>query len=99
MSAEYFPEVVQAVAGPDKTVYVYFSDGRITQVDMKPSIVSGGVFESLAADEFFSGSLTVLNGTVAWDVTGTFDPTKCIDIDPFVAYSAPRVKDPLETVA
>jgi len=34
MQSDYFPTVIQAVAGPDKTVYAYFSDGRITQLDM-----------------------------------------------------------------
>ncbi|WP_321970632.1 DUF2442 domain-containing protein [Paratractidigestivibacter sp.] len=99
MSGEYFPEVVQALVGPDQTVYAYFSDGRITRVDMKPLISAGGVFSCLASDDFFSGAITVLNGTVAWDVSGVFDPTQCIDLDPFTVYAAERVSDPLESVA
>lgn len=99
MTAEYNPEVVQAVAGPDRTVYAYFSDGTITQYDAKPLIEKGGVFERLRDDSFFTGALTVLNGTVAWDVSGRFDPTTCIDIDPYTVYEAKRVSDPLERVA
>ena len=99
MRTEYFPTVVQVVAGPDKTVYAYFSDGRITRLDMKESIAAGGVFERLADDSFFANALTVLNGTVAWDVSGRFDPRTCIDVDPFTAYEAERVADPLEGVA
>ena len=99
MQSDYFPTVIQAVAGPDKTVYAYFSDGRITQLDMKESIADGGVFERLADDSFFEEALTVLNDTVAWDVSGHYDPTTCIDIDPFVAYEAKRVPDPLEDAA
>lgn len=66
---------------------------------MKPVIEGGGVFERLADDEFFASALTVLNDTVAWDVSGHYDPTTCIDIDPFTAYEAPSVDDPLEETA
>ena len=96
MVASYFPCVVQALAGPDKTVYAYFSDGRITQMDMKPEIARGVVFERLADEAFFADALTVLNDTVAWDVSGVYDSTSCIDIDPFTVYDAQMVSDPLE---
>ena len=43
--------------------------------------------------------MTVMNGSVAWDLEGNRDATKCIDIDPFVLYEAPVVKDPLEESA
>lgn len=99
MQPDYFPTVIQAVAGPNKTVYAYFSDGRITQLEMKESIAGGGVFERLADDSFFEEALTVLNHAVAWDVSGHYDPTTCIDIDPLVAYEAKRVSDPLEDAA
>ncbi|MCI8367160.1 MAG: DUF2442 domain-containing protein [Eggerthellaceae bacterium] len=94
---DYLPSVTQAVAGRDKTVFVYFSDGAITQFDMKGIIAAGGVFSKLADEDFFTSALTVLNDTVAWDVSGTYDPTTCIDIDPCTVYAAPRVSDPLET--
>ena len=99
MASTYFPAVVQAVAGPDRTVFAYFSDGKITRVDMKPEIERGGVFARLADESFFASALTVLNDAVAWDVSGHFDPTTCIDIDPCAAYEAPAVGDPLEEAA
>ena len=100
MNENYYPVVVQALAGPDKFVYAYFSDGRITRFDMKPLIAKGGVFTRLEDDVFFTKSIVVLNDTVAWDVSGEFDPTTCIDIDPFVLYEAEAVADPLaESVA
>ena len=95
MESAYLPCVVQALAGPDKTVFAYFSDGRITQFDMKPEIERGGVFEPLLNDGFFADALTVLNDTVAWDLSGRFDYRNCIDIDPFTVYAAPAVNDPL----
>lgn len=99
MQREYYPVVVQAVAGPERVVYAYFSDGRITKFDMMPLIGQGGVFERLADDDFFRNTLTVMNDTVAWDVSGCFDATSCIDVDPFAVYEAPAVDDPLATAA
>ena len=97
---EYMPTVVQAVAGKNGTVYVYFSDGTVRLVDVKPLIESGGVFGRLADESFFNEALTVMNGTVAWDVTGTRDETKCIDLDPCTIYkTAVVVPDPLRETA
>lgn len=41
-------------------------------------------------------ALTLMNGTAAWDVTGTHDVTKCIDVAPFVLCDAPVISDTLE---
>ena len=97
MEQEYFPVVVQAVAGPDRTVYAYFSNGAIRQYDMTAAIERGGVFAPLADAAFFTERLTVLNDTIAWDLSGHFDPRDCIDIDPFEVYAAVPVADPLES--
>ena len=97
---EYYPEVVQAVAGDAYCVYAYFSDGTIRQFDMKPLINKGGVFAKLADATFFADCITVVNGTVAWDVAGNRDETKCIDLDPFTIYeNSIPVPDPLGEVA
>lgn len=97
MENDYFPVVVQAVAGPGRTVYAYFSNGAIRQYDMAPAIERGGVFAPLADNAFFVERLTVMNDSVAWDVSGCYDPRNCIDIDPFEVYAAPSVADPLES--
>jgi hypothetical protein len=91
----HLPAVVQALPGPDATVYVYFADGRITQYDAKPLIHPGSVFEPLADPRVFEGALTVLDGTVAWALDGTRDPATALDIAPEAVYSSPRVSDPL----
>ena len=93
---EYEPMVVQAVAGDHHTVYAYFSDGTVRLADIEPLIQQGGVFSKLKEDDFFRDRLTVMNGAVAWDVTGTRDETKCIDLDPYEMYDkSPIVSDPL----
>ena len=96
MKERYFPEVVQAIVGGDRTIYVYFSDGKIVLYDVGHLINRGGIFEALKDDIFFTERLTVLNGTAAWDLSGNYDPADCIDLDPFVLYEAERVQDPLE---
>ena len=45
----------------------------------------------------FRENLTVMDGAVAWDVTGSRDTAKCIDIDPITMYETSQVvHDPLE---
>ena len=36
---------------------------------------------------------TILNGTLAWDVTGTRDCSKCLDIDPEMLYELENVSE------
>lgn len=96
MEQNYFPAVVQALAGADFTVYAYFSDGSIKHFDVKPLIRQGGVFEKLADEAVFRSALTVLNDTVAWDFTGELIPARCVDIDPFAVYDGASVSDPME---
>ncbi len=99
MEKEYIPSVVQALAGADFTVYAYFSDGSIKLYDVKPLIRQGGVFSQIADEAIFHSALTVLNDTVAWDLVGEYDPTQCIDIDPFEVYEGKTVGDPMESGA
>lgn len=93
-------QVVQALPGDNFTVYAWFSDGSVRLADIKPLIEKGGVFSQLADAETFSQALTVMNHAVAWDVQGTRDPARVIDIDPCSMYEkAVIVKDPLQDVA
>lgn len=97
---DYQPVVVQAVPGPGKTVYAYFSDGSIRHVNVQPLIKRGGVFDVLADDAVFCERLTVLNNTVAWDIAGNRNETRCIDLDPWKLYQdSPAVADPLNPAA
>ncbi len=97
MTDDFWPEVLQAVPGEDFTVYAYFNDGTIHLADIKPLIAKGGVFAPLADEKFFRERLTVMNRAVAWDITGTWDPTQCVDLDPLKMYlTTPKVPDPLE---
>ena len=92
------PAVLQAVPGDNFTVYAYCNDGAVRLVDVKPMIALGGVFAPLADADFFRDRLTVLNDTVAWDMTGDRDTTACVDLDADQIFAeAPVVADPLES--
>ena len=65
------------------------NDGNIRLVDVRPFIQKGGVFASLEDEAVFRERLTVLNDTVAWDMSGNHDPADCIDIDPFTIQEMP----------
>lgn len=79
-------EVVQVIPHEDYTVEVLFCDGKRVIYDAKP-LVGKGRFSALIDKEFFIYRCTVLNHTLAWDVTGDRDPHKCLDIDPVVLYN------------
>lgn len=86
----YIPEVVQVVPQRDYSVKIYFSDGKITCYDMS-SKINKGVFQILKDIEFFMNRCTILNDSLAWDITGDMDCTKCIDIAPETLYEAKEI--------
>ncbi len=94
---QYIPKVIQAIPGDGNSVYAYFSDGTVRKYDVSHLVEMGGVFAQLRDKDFFRGRLTVMNGAVAWDVTGDRDATQCIDLDPMTTYEkGVVVPDPLE---
>jgi nicotinic acid phosphoribosyltransferase len=94
--AYYFPKVLQAVPTGNYEVYAYFNDGSVRLVDMKPFIKTDTVFEPLEDLSVFKNKLTVLNDTVAWDLSGIRNPRDCIDLDPETIFNGIEVRDPLE---
>ena len=86
---DYFPEVVQVIPHEDFTVSVYFSDGKIVLYDIKPYLHTE-VFSKVSDIHVFMESCTILNDTLAWDIAGNRDESKCIDIDPDTLYSLPE---------
>lgn len=89
---DYFPEIVQVVPHPDYTVTVYFHDGKIVRYDMAPNL-DKEVFAVLKDLQVFMDACTILNDTLAWDLSGDRNPETCIDIDPDMLYSLPETED------
>ncbi len=89
--------VIQVKPNFDFTVYIYFNDGKIKLYDMKP-FLNKGVFVQISDVDNFLNKCTVMNGTLAWDLSGKFDPTNCIDMDPESIYmtAVDVAVDPLE---
>ena len=91
-------EVIQVTPRSDYKVYVYFSNGNIRLYDMNDTIKNGGIFNQISDIHSFIDKCTVMNGTLAWDISGAFDPAACIDIDPETIYNSGDkiLLDPLE---
>lgn len=89
--------VIQVKPNSNYTVHVYFADGHIKLYDMKP-FLNQGVFQKISNIDSFLNMCTVMNGTLAWDLSGRYDPTNCIDIDPESIYNdGISVDDPLKS--
>lgn len=88
---KYFrPVVLKVEPGENFTVYAYMDDKKIHLYDAK-SLLEHPMLESLREPENFKKALTVINGTVAWDLEGSRDARKCIDIDPRIIYNSPVI--------
>lgn len=85
-------KIVQVVPTKEFTVYVYFEDGKIVCYDVKPLLEKEG-FAVLKDIEYFMKTCTIMNDTLAWDIAGNRDNTKCIDIDPDTLYKLDAVKE------
>ncbi|MEX2443793.1 MAG: DUF2442 domain-containing protein [Alkalispirochaeta sp.] len=90
----YFPEVLQVIPAPDYHVLVYFDDGSIRDFDAHP-LLEKSVFVALKDEHRFRSTITVMNGTLAWDLQGNRDEAACLDVDPLVIYrDSPEVDEP-----
>ncbi|MDK2799281.1 MAG: hypothetical protein PWR06_2617 [Thermoanaerobacteraceae bacterium] len=94
MDNKYFPEIDQVIPTRDYKVYLYFDDGSIKLFDAR-KMIKKGIFRKLQDINLFINACTVLNGTLAWDLEGNYDETKCLDLDPIVLYkTCPDVEEP-----
>lgn len=87
-----FPKIVQVLPTEEYTVYVYFEDGKIVCYDVKP-LLEKEMFAVLREIECFIKTCTIMNDTLAWDISGNRDCMKCIDIDPDTLYMLDAVKE------
>lgn len=87
---EYFPIVVQVIPLDNYHVQVFFDDGKIVEYDAT-TVLQGEIFKPLQDIQIFKDTCTVLNNTLAWDLTGNRDVSNCIDIDPFTLHELPAI--------
>lgn len=89
-----FHKIIQVYPTDEYKVYLYFTDGKVKLFDAK-ELVNQGVFQPLKNIDKFQETCTVLNDTLAWDLSGKRDPSDCLDLDPEELYeSCPDVKEP-----
>ena len=92
--ARYFPEVLQVVPTQGYEILLYFDDGSIHRFDVEP-LLDRPVFRPLRDPALFRSALTLIHGTVAWDLRGDRDETSCVDLDPLALYrETPEVEEP-----
>ncbi len=84
--------VYSVIPMDDYTVFVYFEDGKIVCYDMS-CMLEKEVFQPLKNKEMFMNLCTVMNDTLAWDISGTRDASSCLDIDPDTLYALPFCKE------
>ncbi len=94
-----FHKVVQVYPTNDYKVYIYFADGKVKLYDAK-KLIKKGIFKRLKNIDIFKNTCTVLNNTLAWDLSGEYDPGNCLDLDPDELYNKSiEVKDPISISA
>lgn len=82
---DYIPVVIKVIPLDNFHVYVTFDDGKIIDYDATKDLQTK-LFEPLRDIEVFKEACTIMNDTLAWDITGNKDNGNCIDIDPFTLY-------------
>ncbi|RCX12748.1 uncharacterized protein DUF2442 [Anaerobacterium chartisolvens] len=87
-----FSEIVQVVPNEDYTVTVYFEDGKIVLYDVAP-LLGKEAFQPLKDKSVFMSTCTILNNTLAWDLAGNRNVSRCIDIDPDTLYALQAIED------
>lgn len=77
-------EICMVKPASGRKVDCYFTTGHVRRFDMssllKPNC--GPVFKPLRDRKTFLATMTVINGTLAFDVAGNRNEYKCVDIDP-----------------
>lgn len=86
------PQIVQVVPTNDYKVYVYFEDGKIVLYDAN-HLLEKGIFKVLKDKDVFLNKCTILNDTLAWDISGNRDESNCLDIAPDMLYTLANVED------
>lgn len=80
------PKLFQVLPTDDFCIYLYYDNGEIRLYDCKWILNETGVFTKIHNIESFKELCTIMNGTLAFDVSAIRDPYNCIDICPDTIY-------------
>lgn len=81
------PNLYQVFPTDDFKVYLYFDNGEIKLYDCNFIHEKKGVFCQIQEISRFKKLCTVMNGTLAFDISEARDPCNCIDICPDTIYN------------
>lgn len=81
------PALFQVVPTDDYKVYLYYDNGEIRLYDCSWILNRNGVFEKIHKIEDFKRLCTIMNKTLAFDISEERDTYNCIDIDPDTIYN------------
>jgi hypothetical protein len=80
------PKLFQVAPTDDFKVFLYYDSGEIKLYDCSWILNESGAFFALHDITVFKELCTIMNGTLAFDISHTRDPYNCIDICPDTVY-------------
>jgi len=80
------PKLFQVIPTDEYKVYLYYDSGEIKLYDCSWVLKEGGIFEQLHDKDRFKKLCTIMNNTLAFDISEERDPCNCIDICPDTIY-------------
>ena len=80
------PRLFQVYPIDDFKVYLYYDNGEIKLYDCAWILKETGIFTEIHDIAVFKDICTIMNGTLAFDISRTRDPYACIDICPDTVY-------------
>ena len=80
------PKLYQVVPTCDYKVYLYYDNGEIKLYDCNWILNETGIFTKIHDIAAFKETCTIMNGTLAFDISYARDPYSCIDICPDTVY-------------
>lgn len=80
------PKLFQVLPKHDFTVILFYDNGEIKRYDCNWIKTESGVFRQIHELSRFKDLCTIMNGTLAWDISEKRDPYNCIDICPDTVY-------------
>ncbi len=80
------PKLFQVIPQDDFTVILFYDNGEIKRYDCNWIRLESGVFEQIKKLSRFKELCTIMNGTLAWDISEKRDPYNCIDLCPDTVY-------------
>ena len=80
------PTLYLVIPTDDYKVYLYYDNGEIKLYDCSFILEEKGIFELIKNINDFKRLCTIMNYTLAFDISEIRDPSYCIDICPDTVY-------------